>query len=145
MASSPGSHTRFAILNRTVNPLLGGLLRSPAHRLVSDHLVLIRVTGRRTGKTFTFPVAYSVAGDHVTIGVGWPERKRWWRNLREEAPVELWLRGVHRTGMARAYGDEDSGVRVEVALDPVGGSSAGAAGSSAAPGASGAPGAPGPK
>jgi hypothetical protein len=51
-------------------------------------------------------------------GVGWPERKVWWRNLREPAPVSLRLAGRTRTGRARAIGDEHSGVRVEVRLDP---------------------------
>ena len=112
-----GSHTPFALVNRTINPLVRGLLRSPAHRLVSSHLALLTVTGRRSGRTFTFPVGYHQEGDVVTIGVDWPERKRWWRNLLDGAPVELLLRGVRRTGTAWARGDEQSGVTVEVALD----------------------------
>jgi hypothetical protein len=55
----------------------------------------------------------------VTIDVGWPAQKLWWRNLRGEgAPVRLRLRGEERTGHARAYGDERTGVSVEVKLDP---------------------------
>ena len=111
------SHTPFAVVNRVGNPPLALLLRSPAHRLASRRLCLISVTGRRSGRTFTFPVAYSREGDTVRIGVGWPERKRWWRNLRDEAPVELVLRRERRSGRARAVGDEAHGVTVEVALD----------------------------
>jgi len=112
------SHTPFAVFNRVGNPPLKLLLRSPAHRLASGRLCLITVTGRRSGRAFTFPVAYSRDGDTVRIGVGWPERKRWWRNLRGEAPVELVLGGERRGGLARAVGDEEHGVTVEVALDP---------------------------
>lgn len=113
------SHAPFALMNRSVNLLLRALLRSPLHRLVSGRLVLITVTGRRSGRLYTFPVAYSASGDLVTIGVGWPERKRWWRNLRGDgASVRLRLRGAERTGHAVAHGDEATGVTVEVRLDP---------------------------
>ena len=97
-----GSHTPFVIVNRAINPLVRLVLRSPAHGLLSGHLALLSVTGRRSGRTFTFPVGYDRDGDRVTIGVDWPERKRWWRNLLEPAPVEIWLAGVRRTGTGQA-------------------------------------------
>ncbi|MGZ6617591.1 MAG: nitroreductase/quinone reductase family protein [Solirubrobacteraceae bacterium] len=105
------------VLNRVVNPLVRGLLRSPAHGLLSGRLALLSVTGRRSGRTFTFPVGYRRDGDRVTISVASPERKRWWRNLIEAAPVEIWLAGVRRTGTGRAHGDEHAGVTVEIELD----------------------------
>jgi len=116
----PASHTPFAVLNRTANPVLSALLRSPLHRPVSGQLALIAVRGRRTGREYTFPTGYRQAGDdRVTITVGWPERKRWWRNLRGEgAPVRLWLHGAERTGHAVAEGDETSRVTVEITLGP---------------------------
>ena len=112
-------HTPFVVVNRAVNPLVRACLRSPAHGLVSSHLALITVTGRRSGRTYTFPVGYERDGERVTIGVDWPDRKRWWRNLREPAPVELRLSGVRRTGTAQAHGDDHLGVTVEVLLDAV--------------------------
>lgn len=116
---SQASHAPFAFFNRSANPLVGLLLRSPAHRLMSGQLALITVTGRRSGRTYTFPVGYEQRGDHVTITVGWPERKRWWRNLRDRpSPVTLRLRGTKRTGRAQAHGDERTGVSVDVQLDP---------------------------
>jgi hypothetical protein len=113
----PESHAFFALLNRTGNPLVRALLRSPAHAVLSGRLALITVTGRRSGRAHTFPVGYRRDGDRVTIAVGSPERKRWWRNLRDEAPVRLRLGGVEYTGRARARGDERSGVTVEAVLD----------------------------
>jgi deazaflavin-dependent oxidoreductase (nitroreductase family) len=109
-------HRGFAVLNQTGNRLVRGVLGSPAHRLLSGRLALITVTGRRSGRAYTIPVAYRREGDLVTIDVGWPERKRWWRNLREPARVTLRLGGVERTGEARAIGDEHTGVRVAVRL-----------------------------
>jgi hypothetical protein len=110
-------HTPFVVLNRVVNPLVRGLLRSPAHGLLSGRLALLSVTGRRSGRTFTFPVGYHRDGDRVTISVASPERKRWWRNLIDAAPVEIWLAGVRRAGTGQARGDEQSGVTVEIQLD----------------------------
>ena len=112
-----GTHTPFVVLNRVVNPLVRGLLRSPAHGLLSGRLALLSVTGRRSGHTFTFPVGYHRDGDRVTISVASPERKRWWRNLIDAAPVELWLAGVRRAGTGQARGDEQTGVTVEIELD----------------------------
>jgi hypothetical protein len=111
------SHARFAILNRTMNPVIGAVLRSPAHRLLSGQLALIRVTGRVSGREYTIPVLYERDGETVRIEVGWPERKRWWRNLTGAgAGVTVRLGGEERAGHAVARGDETSGVTVEVAL-----------------------------
>jgi hypothetical protein len=112
------SHAPFAVFNRTANPLLRLVLSSPLHAPVSGRLALITVIGRRSGRRYTFPVGYEQSGDHLKITVGWPERKRWWRNLRQGAPVELRLRGVERRGHAQVRGDESTGVTVEVSLDP---------------------------
>jgi hypothetical protein len=116
----PSGHAPFAVFNRTANPAIKLLLRSPLHPLLSGGLALVTVTGRRSGREFTFPVSYGrPSDDRVTITVGWPERKKWWRNLRGEgAPVRLRLRGEERTGHAVARGDAESGVTVEIALDP---------------------------
>jgi len=112
-----GSHTPFVVVNRVVNPVVRAVLRSPAHALLSGHLALLTVTGQRSGRAFTFPVGYHRDGDRVTIGVDWPERKRWWRNLSDPAPVEIWLAGVRRVGTGQAQGDEHAGVTVEIQLD----------------------------
>jgi hypothetical protein len=110
-------HGRFSVINRTANPIVKGLLRSPLHGLLSDKYALITVTGRRSGRRFTFPVGYEREGDRVTIGVGWPERKVWWRNLREPAPVTLRMGGSDYTGTAVAEGDAQTEVFVRVTLE----------------------------
>jgi hypothetical protein len=119
------AHAPFAVFNRVVNPVVRGVLRSPAHGLLSGRLALLTVTGRRSGRTFTFPVGYHRDGDRVLVSVAAPERKRWWRNLRDPAPVELWLGGVRRAGTGRAHGDEHAGVTVEIHLDGAAGPATG--------------------
>jgi hypothetical protein len=110
-------HSGFAILNRTINPLLGWLIRSPLHRLASQRLALIAYTGRRSGRRYTIPVGYQLAGRHVTITAGSPESKVWWGSLtRLGAPVELIVRGRRRTGHAVATRIGDQAL-VRVVLD----------------------------
>lgn len=114
----PAGHAPFALWNRSGNQVVVLLLRSSLHPLVSRRLTLITVTGRRTGREHTLPVAYQESADGLTIPVMWPERKLWWRNLRDGAPVRLRLRGADRTGQAHARVDDRGGVTVEVLLDP---------------------------
>jgi F420H(2)-dependent quinone reductase len=113
----PEGHAPFAVWNRTGNRAVAVVLRSPLHPLISRRLALISVTGRRSGREHTFPVAYTRDGERVSIVVGWPERKLWWRNLREGGPVRLRLQGQERIGHAHVEGDERASVTVEVTLD----------------------------
>ena len=111
-------HAPFAVFNRTANPVLRVILSSPLHPLLSRGLALITVTGSRSGRRYTFPVGYCQEGDRVTVNVGWPECKRWWRNLRHGGRVDMRIRGHRRSGQAQSHGDERAGVTVEVRLDP---------------------------
>jgi hypothetical protein len=115
----PAGHAAFALWNRSGNRVVELLLRSPLHPLVSRRLALITVTGRRTGQKHTLPVGYEQSNERLTIPVLWPQRKLWWRNLRDGAPVWLHLRGTDRTGHAHARVDDRDAVIVEVLLDRI--------------------------
>lgn len=78
---------------RVFNPLVAAILRSPAHRLVSGALLLLTVTGRRSGRRFTFPVMYARDGADILVFVGMHAQKQWWRNLRGGAEVVARVRG----------------------------------------------------
>jgi hypothetical protein len=91
-------------------------MSSPLHWLASRRVALISYIGRRSGRRFTIPVVYEMAGLEVTITVGSPERKVWWRSLTGTgAPVELVIRGRRRTGHAVATQAGDKAL-VHVAL-----------------------------
>lgn len=80
-------------------------------------MTVVTYTGRRTGRTFSIPVAYSRTEDDITIGVQLPEKKRWWRNfLGAGGPILLRLGGVDRPGHAVAHRDNAGNVTVAVQL-----------------------------
>lgn len=83
----------------------------------TDHPTRSAVSTDSSGRRFTIPVGYRRVDGRVEIVAGWPERKRWWRNLRGGAPVVIRLRGTDYRGWAQAHGDELAGVTVEVALE----------------------------
>jgi hypothetical protein len=104
-------------MNRIVNPALTAILRSPIHGLASGRVALITYTGRRSAREYTIPCFYRDKGDEVTIAVGWPDRKVWWRSLTGDGgPVSLLVRGQELRGHAIASRDagRDALVRVRV-------------------------------
>ena len=85
------------------NPLMKALLRSPWHSVASREIMLIAVTGRKSGKTYTTPVNYVQEGNLLSVI---SQRKRtWWRNLRGGAPVTVHLRGKRLAATAEVIED----------------------------------------
>jgi hypothetical protein len=108
---------RLSFVNRYVNPVVRTVLRSPAHGLLSRHLMLLTITARRSGREFTIPVGYERHGDRLVVTLQWPEHKRWWRNLEGGAPVAVMLRGVRRMGTGRVTCDGRGVPGVVIELD----------------------------
>ena len=88
-------------LSTLLNPVITPILRSRLHWLLSTGLMLITVTGRKTGRRYTIPVGYHQVADAIVILVSDAPSKTWWRNFRSAAPIELWLHGTRRHGHAR--------------------------------------------
>jgi deazaflavin-dependent oxidoreductase (nitroreductase family) len=103
------------MLNHLINPLVRALLRSPLHPLLSRRLLLLRVTGRRSGRTHEVPVGYLYDGSEVLVTVGAPEHKQWWRNIVGATPVTVVLRGQERKGTAHLHENRAS-TQVHVSL-----------------------------
>ncbi|MGD0575822.1 MAG: nitroreductase/quinone reductase family protein [Anaerolineales bacterium] len=89
--SRPGSPAVW-FMNHIANPVVGLILRSPLHGMLSADVLLIRYRGRKSGATYTLPVQYVQSGNAIYILPGSPEHKTWWRNLKGDAPVEILLR-----------------------------------------------------
>ena len=86
---------------RLLNVGVGLLLRSPLHGLVSGRIMLLTVTGRRSGRLFTVPVSYlRHGGGFFCFTSGrWCA---WWKNLRGGTPVKARVRGRWLPDSARA-------------------------------------------
>lgn len=89
-----------------VTKIMKLMLRSPVHGMVSKTALLITFTGRKSGKTYTIPVDYSQAGDLVTIFT----HAKWWKNLRNGAPVTLRIRGRELQGRAEPVVEDKQAV-----------------------------------
>lgn len=88
-------------MNKIANPIVGWLLRSRLHGLLSASLLLIAYRGRKSGREYRLPVQYAQDGQRVFILPGQPEKKTWWRNFQTETPVTVSLRGKALGGTAR--------------------------------------------
>jgi hypothetical protein len=106
---------RMWMLNRVVNPMVRAVLRSPLHPLLSQRLALLRVTGRRSGRTFELPFGYVRDDSGIIVTVGAPARKQWWRNIHGPTPVTVVLRGRTHTGMAEVVDGEPT-LQVHISL-----------------------------
>lgn len=84
-----------------LNPLVVRGLRSPLHRVIGGGLMLITVTGRRSGRRYTIPVGYQRDGDVLHVLVSKAPRKQWWRNFRAPATLEVELRGERFAAVGR--------------------------------------------
>ncbi|OGO52413.1 MAG: hypothetical protein A2148_05820 [Chloroflexi bacterium RBG_16_68_14] len=95
-------------LNKLGNPFVAALLRSPLHSLFSGSVMLITVTGRRSGRKYTTPVQYVRRGG--TVSVFTRRGRTWWRNLRGGPPVSLRIRGKSLIGTAKPVIDGEETV-----------------------------------
>lgn len=86
------------------NPMMIWLLRSPFHRVISKGIMLVSVTGQKSGRTISTPTNYLRDGNTLWV-ISWRERK-WWRNLRGGANVRVLLAGQSREGRGQVIQEE---------------------------------------
>ncbi len=115
------------------NPIMTWLLKSPLHGMISKNVMLITVTGRKSGAPISTPVNYLRDGSTLWA-ISWRERK-WWRNLRGGGPVRVLLAGQAREGRGQVLEEEEAVAQslaeyyrkapqaakyVQIGLDPAG-------------------------
>ena len=84
-----------------LNGAIQWILRSPLHALLDPGLMLVTVTGRRSGLRFTIPVGYQRDGKRIVVLVSKARRKNWWRNYHEPRAIEVTTGGRELRGTAR--------------------------------------------
>lgn len=91
------------------DPMMIWLLRSPFHGMVSQGMMLVSLTGRKSGRLITTPTNYLRDGNTLWV-VSWRERK-WWRNLRGGAQVRVLLVGKSVEGRGEVIEEEKEAAR----------------------------------
>lgn len=98
------------------NRIALAVLRSTAHRLLSGSVLVLRVRGRRTGAVHVLPVQYAREDDRIVVLPRHPERKQWWRNLTDAAPVSILVAGAELGATGRVLRPGHPGFRTAAAV-----------------------------
>ncbi len=88
------------------NDFMAWVLRSPLHGMLSNGMMLMTITGRKTGKTYTTPVGYYEEGEYLWVITS--RERKWWKNLQGGAKVDLLLKRKPVQGFADTDLDEKS-------------------------------------
>ncbi len=86
------------------NPMMIWLLKSPLHGMISRGVMLVTVTGCKSGRTISTPTNYVCDGNILWV-ISWRERT-WWRNLRGGAKVRVLLAGNSVEGRGQVIEEE---------------------------------------
>jgi len=86
------------------NPMMVWLLKSPMHGFISKGVMLVTVTGRRSGKSISTPTNYLRDGNSLWV-ISWRDRN-WWKNLRGGAQTRVLLAGKMVEGRGQVVEDE---------------------------------------
>jgi deazaflavin-dependent oxidoreductase (nitroreductase family) len=90
-------------LQGLANRVMRGMLRTPLLcRAVGKRLIAIYVVGRKSGRRYVVPVAYTRHNGTLVVGTPF----RWARNLRTGEPVEIRLSGKRRRADVKVFTDE---------------------------------------
>lgn len=87
------------------NPIVIWLLRSPLHSLMDKSTLLVTITGRKSGKKYTFPISFMRDGDALMM-ISQREHT-WWKNLRGGAQVTLFMHGRTLNARGEAFTDTE--------------------------------------
>jgi deazaflavin-dependent oxidoreductase (nitroreductase family) len=89
---------------KLANRVVSTLLRTPGvSGGIGKRLLIINVTGRKTGRAYSVPVAYTPHDGTLLVGTPFT----WARNMRTGEPVEIILQGKRRQADVQVVSDED--------------------------------------
>ena len=100
---TPGVRAQTMALQGLVNRMVLGLLRTPLLcRVVGKRLIALYIVGRKSGRHYTVPVAYTRHGGILLIGTPFA----WGRNLYTGEPVYIRFKGKRRPADVQVLIDE---------------------------------------
>jgi hypothetical protein len=102
-ATRPGVRAHTLPFQGLVNTLVRGLLRIPLlGRVVGKRLVTVYFVGRKSGRQYAVPVAYTRLDANLLVG----SQFAWIRNLRTGETVDIRLAGKRRPAKVLVVADE---------------------------------------
>ena len=96
-----------------INPIMKFLLRSPLHGILSDSIMIIGFTGRKSGRQYETPVRYVRMGSNIRCYSS--DDTMWWRNLRGGARVTLRIAGKDQAYFANVTENDPATIREALA------------------------------
>jgi deazaflavin-dependent oxidoreductase (nitroreductase family) len=101
----PDPRAKLLAVQGLVNRIIRGALRTPlVSRLVGGRLITLYVVGRKSGRRYTVPVAYTRHEGDLLVGTPFG----WGRNLRTGEPVVIRLKGRRRLADVQVMTDENA-------------------------------------
>ena len=98
-----GGRVQTLAAQGVVNRIVRGVLRTPfLGRLVGRRLITVYVVGRKSGRRYTVPVAYTLHNGALLIGTPFG----WGRNLRTGEPVTIRFKGRRQVADVRVLSAE---------------------------------------
>jgi deazaflavin-dependent oxidoreductase (nitroreductase family) len=86
-----------------VNTMIRGLMRTPLlSRLLGRRLLTLYVVGRRSGRQYAVPIAYTRHNGSLLVG----SQFAWIRNLKDGEPVAIRLSGQRRQADVQVLTEE---------------------------------------
>jgi hypothetical protein len=102
-AAIPDPRAQTLAIQGLANRVVRAMLRTPLlSSAVGSRLVTLYIVGRKSGRRYTIPVAYTRDSGDLLIGTPFG----WGRNLRTGEPVEILLKGRRRQADVRVFTDE---------------------------------------
>jgi hypothetical protein len=101
--SAPGGRAQTMTLQKPLNLVLRGFLRTPLiSRGIGTKLLTLYLVGRKTGKRYAIPVAYTEHEGDLLIGTPFG----WGHNLRTGEPIKIRYKGELRTVDVQVFTEE---------------------------------------
>jgi hypothetical protein len=101
--AAPRPRAQTLAVQGLVNRVMRGVLRTPLlSRIAGERLVTLYVVGRKSGRRYTVPVAYTRHEGGLLIGTPFG----WGRNLRTGEPITIRLKGRRRQADVQVFRDE---------------------------------------
>lgn len=98
----PQGQAKVMATQKVANRIVSALLRTPGVSSgMGRRLVIINVTGRKTGRKYSVPVAYTRHDGSLLVGTPFA----WARNMRTGEPVEVILQGKRRQADVEVISD----------------------------------------